>query len=255
MLARTRTILCAYFTGCALWGATLGLLVQATTSRASVAVAHGSSLREVEAKSRLGEDAWRRRHEAICEQARKGEAEVVFLGDSITHGWKYVPEWQERFGRYDALNAGISSDRVEHLLWRVRHGNLDKVKPKVAVLLIGVNNLAVSSPDDIAAGVRQVVAEIHARSPRTQVLLLGLFPSGKERDHPRRAKIDAVNRKLAPLGKIQGVDFVDIGDRFLERDGSLSKEIMPDFLHLSARGYRIWADAIEPRLARITRGS
>jgi lysophospholipase L1-like esterase len=255
MLVRPRTIVGAYLIGCALWGASLGLFVGASTSRASVAPRHLPSPGEVHARSRLGEEVWKRRHEAICEQARKGEADVVFLGDSITHGWKYVPEWQQRFARYDALNAGISSDRVEHLLWRVRNGNLDKVKPKAAVLLIGVNNLAVSSPDEIAAGVRQVIAEIHQRSPRTEVLLLGLFPTGKERDHPRRAKIAAVNHKLAPLGKLDGVDFLDIGDKFLEKDGSLSKDIMPDYLHLSARGYRIWADAIEPRLARMVRGS
>lgn len=245
----------AFYLGCAFWGASIGIVFGSSPSRASVA----AKAVNVESKyrsektiaiSRINEPGWKKRFEAINEQARRGDAEVIFLGDSITAGWRYTAEWQERFGRYNPMNAGISSDRVEHLLWRVRHGNLDNLQPTAAVLLIGVNNLAVSSPEEIASGVKQVTTEIHRRSPKTEVIVLGVFPSGKEKDHPRRAKIHAVNRYLASLDKLAGVSYVDIGQHFLEADGSISKEVMPDYLHLSPHGYKIWADALEPVLSR-----
>ena len=238
----------AYLFACILWRANIGILLTATVSRATVMDA--AAPQNPHAMSRISEPKWKKRFDAISEQARRGDAEVVFLGDSITHGWKYAPQWRNRFGRYQALNAGISSDRVEHLLWRVRHGNLDQIKPKVAVILIGVNNLAVSTPAAITSGVQQIIREIHLRSPMTQVLLFGLFPTGKESDHPRRAKITAVNKHLAKLERRPAVEFVDIGTRFLESDGSLSQDVMPDYLHLSARGYSIWADALQPYLER-----
>lgn len=248
--------LTVFYLGCALWGASIGIVcgTKASASNKTLKVEKTDSRRhdvQPQAHSRLEESSWKRRHEAISQQVKETDSQVVFLGDSITSGWRYVPTWQERFGRYQPINAGISSDRVEHLLWRVRNGNLDYVRPKAVVLLIGINNLAISSPEQIVAGVRQVIAEIHRRSPVTQVLLLGIFPSGKESNHPRRAKIASVNRSLAELDKLSRVDFLDIGKRFLEADGSISKEIMPDYLHLSADGYKVWADAISPHLERL----
>lgn len=256
MLARRRAIILAYLLGCALWGGAVGFALAATVSRVHVDQATSVEIRKVRASSRLSELEWKKRFQLIRDQVHKGDADMIFLGDSITQGWAHVPEWGHRFGAYRALNAGIASDRVEHLLWRVRHGHFDKIKPKVAVVLIGVNNLAISTPDDIAAGVREIILEIQKRSPETRVLLLGLFPSGKSPNHPRRMKVMAVNQRLAEFDHIAGVDFLDIGHRFLERDGSLSREIMPDYLHLSRRGYAIWAEAIEPHLIRaISRSS
>jgi lysophospholipase L1-like esterase len=203
------------------------------------------------AKPRDAEPAWVARFQKISAEAHRGDAKVVFLGDSITQGWEYSPLWKQHFGPLHALNAGIASDRVEHILWRVQHGNFAKVKPKVVVLLGGINNLAVASPLQIADGIRRIIGEIHRRSPATRVLLLGLFPSGASPQHPRRAKIRKVNAELAQLATLPQVTYADIGAKFLQRDGSLSKPVMFDYLHLSHRGYQIWLDALAQPLQRL----
>lgn len=203
----------------------------------------------VNAEPRSSERAWLKRHKKIVAQARQGTYDVMLLGDSITQGWDYNQAvWQARFPGLRALNAGIASDRVEHILWRVQHGLFDKARPKTVVLLGGINNLAISNPDAITDGLRQIIAEIHKRSPRTKVLLLGLFPTGKEATDQRRAKVRLANLKIATLADGNRVEFCEIGERFLGDDGWISRNIMFDYLHLTRKGYEIWADALSAKL-------
>jgi lysophospholipase L1-like esterase len=203
-------------------------------------------------------DQWLVRHQEFVKEAKQGGADVLFLGDSITDNWRRTgePVWAERFAPLKAANFGISGDRTQHLLWRLENGELDGIKPKAVVVLIGTNNIGqVNSPEPPASaivGVRAVVAEIRARLPQSRILLLAVFPRGEKPDHPMRAKVKEVNEAIAKLDDGgQHVTFLDIAGAFLEADGTLSKEIMPDSLHLSLKGYERWANAIREPLAQL----
>lgn len=189
-------------------------------------------------------------HKNFLAIAKKGGVEVVFLGDSITQGWGNNKTWKKHFEPLKAANFGISGDQTGHVLWRITEGGeLDTITPKVAVLMIGTNNSGRDSAEQIAEGITLIVKTIQKKTPTTKVLLLGVFPRGEKAGTPIRAKLAEINKTIAKLddeGKT--VKYLDIGDRFLDKEGNLSKEIMPDFLHLSGRGYEIWGEAITPTL-------
>jgi lysophospholipase L1-like esterase len=205
----------------------------------------------VHAESRSREPAWVKRHNRIVEAAKRGSYDVMLLGDSITQGWEFNKKiWARHFPNQRVLNAGIASDRVEHILWRVQHGLLDTARPKVVVLMGGINNLGVSNPDAIADGLRQIIAEIQSRSPKSRIIVQGLYPTGREATDYHRAKVRLVNLRIAPLADGERVEFYDFGDRFLGADGWISKKIMFDYLHLTRAGYEIWANALEAKLGQ-----
>lgn len=193
-------------------------------------------------------------HERFVAQAKKGEGQLVFLGDSITAGWagngKEV--WAKAFGAYQPLNFGIGGDRTQHVLWRIENGELEGIKPKAAVVMIGTNNSGTDPAEGIAKGVTRIIETIRAKQPQAKILLLAVFPRGeKPAPNPGRDKLKKVNEMIAKLEDGKNVFFLDIGDKFMKPDGTLTKDVMPDFLHLSAAGYQIWADAISPKLAEL----
>ena len=193
-------------------------------------------------------------HEKFVNIAKQGKAQLVFLGDSITAGWagngKEV--WAKAFTQYTPANFGIGGDRTQHVLWRIQNGELEIIKPKAVVLMIGTNNSGSDSAEGIAKGVTVIVETIRAKQPQAKILLLAVFPRGeKASPNPGRDKLKQVNSLIAKLDDGKNVFFLDIGDKFMQPDGSLTKEIMPDFLHLSPAGYQIWADAIGPKLAEL----
>jgi len=198
---------------------------------------------------------WEKRHAEICALVRECKPQLVFIGDSITHLFGGEPKgrangaevWKKYYGTRNALNLGYGWDRTENVIWRLQHGELDGATPKVAVLMIGTNNRDLNSPADIAAGVRAICAEIKQRSPQTKILLLAVFPRGAKPDNTR-LKTDELNQLLA---KMEGVTFLDIGAKFMNPDGSISPEIMGDYLHPTAKGYEIWAEAMEPTLRKM----
>ncbi len=199
-------------------------------------------------------------HEKFVATAKEGKAQVVFLGDSITAGWggngKEV--WATAFGQWTPANFGIGGDRTQHVLWRIQNGELDGIKPKAAVIMIGTNNTGNDPAEGIAKGVTKIVETVRAKLPATKILLLAIFPRGEkptspEKANPGRDKIKQVNAILAKLDDKKSVFFLDIGEKFMQPDGTITKEIMPDFLHLSPAGYQIWADAITPKLNELTK--
>ena len=198
-------------------------------------------------------------HEAFLAEAKKGEAQVVFLGDSITAGWNnQKPLFEKEYAQYKAVNFGIGGDRVQHVLWRVENGEFEGIKPKAVVLMIGTNNagIADNSPEQIAAGIKNIIDVIHKRSAGTKILLLAIFPRG-EKEYPKlnqgRAKNQAVNAIISKFDDGKLVHYFDIGAKFLQADGTLTKEIMPDFLHPKEKGYQIEADAIREKLASLAK--
>ena len=195
-------------------------------------------------------------HESFLKRAKDGPIGVLFLGDSITEGWARSAGaqaiWDKYYGKDQPANFGIGGDQTQHVLWRIDNGELDGISPKVLVLMIGTNNIHYSA-DHILAGDTRIVEEIHAKLPNTKLLLLGIFPRGAKASDPNvdemRQKIKTVNQGLAKLddgGKT--TRYLDIGDKFLDAEGNIDPSIMKDALHPTAKGYQIWADAMQTTL-------
>lgn len=196
---------------------------------------------------------WIERHNGFVARARDGGVDVLFVGDSITDAWRNrgLSVWTERYAPLHAANFGIGGDRTEHVLWRLRNGELNGITPKVAVLMIGTNNTHRDSASQIVDGITAIVKEIRERTPTTKILLLAIFPRAEKADHPLRQKINEINPVIAKLDDGQHVFFLDINDKFLQPDGTLPASIMPDFLHPNEEGYRIWGDAMAGKLAEL----
>jgi lysophospholipase L1-like esterase len=204
---------------------------------------------------------WMSRHEAYVAQAKKGGIDLLFLGDSITDGWRWgnggSQIWPKLYAPRHAANFGIGWDRIQNVLWRVENGELENISPKVVVLLIGTNNAGNedngqprNTTPEIIEGVSNLVRQIQFRLPQSKILLLGLFPRGEMAD-PIRDQVKAVNAGIAGLADDGKVKFLDIGEKFLAPDGTLSRNLFPDLLHPNARGFQIWADAMEPTLSEM----
>jgi beta-glucosidase len=140
------------------------------------------------------------------------------------------------------------------VLWRIERGELDGIQPKVVVLMIGTNNID-RKPVEIAKGVTKVVTEVRRKLPATRILLLGIFPRGADpKDKTSqmfRFKIRAVNEALARLNDNAHVYYLDIGAKFLDAQSVIPADLMPDGLHPTEKGYRIWADAMQPLFDRL----
>lgn len=203
---------------------------------------------------------WLSRHEQLRREARaratRGEpVDLILLGDSITHGWDDVGHsvWDAYFAPRRALALGCWGDCTEHLLWRLQHGALDGLAPRVAVLMIGTNNSGDRQDEAAltAAGIRALLRELRVRLPSTRVLLLAVFPREREPQAPLRRLNDEINALIAGLADGEAIRFLNINSALLQPDGRLSEEVMPDQLHLSEFGYRLWAEAMAPTLDRL----
>ena len=195
------------------------------------------------------------RQALVLQRAKEspGEYDIEFIGDSITQYWQEVGVnvWKKFYGQRKVINMGVAGDRTEHVLWRFENGQLDGIKAKVAVVLIGTNCAnGQTSEADIVEGVTAVVQQIRTRQPATKILLLGIFPRGQT-FNVQRGQVLQVNQALAKLADGKNIFYMDFDSQLIEPDGSISPGIMPDFLHLSERGYEIWANAIEPKLKEL----
>lgn len=194
------------------------------------------------------------RNAVLADRARDALSSVVFLGDSITEGWENAGKavWAESIAPLGALNLGVGGDRTEHLLWRLQTGAYDYVPVRVAVILIGTNNLGTGqTPEETANGVAAVLNDVLARWPHCKVLLQAIFPRGANPDDPLRLAVASTNPMLHEIANRDRVTWIDFGGVFLAPDGTLPPATMPDALHLSEDGYRTWAAQIHERLARM----
>jgi beta-glucosidase len=200
------------------------------------------------------EGAQMARHEAFNQRAKQGNVDLIFIGDSITQGWEGAGKdvWAKYYAKRNAVNLGIGGDRTQHVLWRLDHGNIDGISPKLAVLMIGTNNSNGSdnTAEEIGTGITAIVKKLREKLPNTKVLILAVFPRGAKPDAQREKNAKA-SEIAARLADGQMVYFLDIGPKFLAADGTLSKDVMPDLLHLSPKGYEIWAESIEPQVAQL----
>lgn len=208
---------------------------------------------------------WSERHAAALEAKDRIKPEIVMIGDSITHFWGGEPDggrsgnrgtqaWKSLFGERPVLNLGFGWDRTQNVLKRIELGELDGIAPQAIVIHIGTNNLAgtqhsrACTADEIAAGITRVVEQAQAKCPNAKVIVMAVFPRGRGTTNPQRETINVINQKLAPLATKPGVTLLDITAKWLQPDGSVNLDLMPDSLHPNEKGYTVWAEALRPVL-------
>jgi lysophospholipase L1-like esterase len=197
------------------------------------------------------------KHEANLEVAKRGDAEILFMGDSITDFWRNSdgpfagkPVLDKHFGQWNVANFGIAGDTTQGVLYRLQNGEGQGFSPKAVMLMIGTNNTARNSAAEIGEGIGAVVLELQRDFPQAKILLLGVFPRSRPND-PVRATIAEINRTIAKLHDGERVHYLDIGAKFLDADGAIPTDVMSDLLHPSAKGYEIWAQAVKEPLSKL----
>jgi lysophospholipase L1-like esterase len=203
-----------------------------------------------------GEKWWNGNCERIDADIKKmeGEIDVAFVGDSITARWRDSENWKKHWGSYRAVNMGIGGDQTQHVLWRLQNGDLEGYKAKLFVVMIGTNNMWSKEPDPAhaAAGVKAVIDLIQAKQPKAKILLMSILPTG-DKPNPGREKRMEVNKLISKFAG-GSVEYMDISGKYLEADGTISKEVMHDFLHLAPKGYDIWAESISAKVKETVEG-
>jgi lysophospholipase L1-like esterase len=206
---------------------------------------------------------WLKRHEAFVQISQAGGVDVLFLGDSITDLWRNRGKaaWDQYYGGLHAANFGIGADRTQHVLWRLDHGEVDGLHPKVVVLMIGTNNTGLERNRPVArnttaeaiAGVTAVVQELRTKLPDAKILLLSLLPRA-DTVAPKPADIREINAAIGRLDDGRFVRFFDLGAKFQAPDGTLiAEDYGADRLHPSPQGYAVWAQAMQEPLAQLLR--
>lgn len=211
----------------------------------------------------------RERHEFLNKLSQKGQGDIVFIGDSITQKWDAEGRevWETRWQPRGAVNFGVSGDRTEHVIWRLQNGNLTGLDPKLAILLIGTNNIGhkgrrmtehggarySSTPEQTAKGVSTIISQLRQHHPEMKILLLSILPRGLTTDDTGRRQADLTNRLLVELHDGGFIHYLNITKSFLNPDGTLQKALMPDSLHLSTAGYLRWTHAIEWKVNELLR--
>lgn len=202
---------------------------------------------------------FRARHEENLDVARRGDIELLLLGDSITDFWRNTEGpfagksvLDEHFGHWKIANFGIAGDTTQGVLYRLENGEGEGFAPRAVMLMIGTNNTGRNTAAEIAEGIGAVVLKLRHSFPDAKILLLGVFPRGGA-DDPVRMTIAGINERIATLHDGESVHYLDIGDRFLDRNGDIPASVMSDALHPSTEGYRIWAEAVQEPLTRLMR--
>ena len=197
---------------------------------------------------------WMERHDRMNQRVKQGNVDLLWIGDSIVANWT-DPErgksvWDEYYADRNAVNLGIGGDCTEHVLWRLDHGNIDGINPKLAIVMIGQNNGPHNTGEEIGEGVTAVVQRLRNKLPNTKVLLLAIFPR-REKPTEERAVLAKANDIASKLADGKNVFYLDVNYVFLQPDGSLPASLMPDFEHPNTKGHRLWAEAIEPNVAAL----
>jgi lysophospholipase L1-like esterase len=194
-------------------------------------------------------------HAELVNKARTGRIDVYFVGDSITRRWgaldypELLANWRANFFGWNAGNFGWGADRIENILWRLEHGELDGVRPKVIVILAGTNNVGAQPGGDdkvlnIERGFTALVGLCQRKAPRATIVLTAIFPRN---DSPAvLPEIDRINAHLATLADGKRIRFLTVNDRLADNTGRLFDGMSADGLHPTVKAYQIWADALKP---------
>ena len=199
---------------------------------------------------------WMPRHkQKLADLKTAKQVDLLFIGDSITHGWENAGKatWAKYYAERNAFNIGFSGDRTEHVLWRLQNGAVEGIAPKVAVIMIGTNNAGHRQEASAltATGIKAILDDLQTRLPKTKILLLAVFPRGATPEDKLRKLNVGTNAIIKDYADNNRVFFLDLADKFLDDKGNLPREIMPDLLHPKQKGYGIWAEAMEPTLKKL----
>jgi beta-glucosidase len=199
---------------------------------------------------------WGKRHEEkLAAKEAMEKVDLLWIGDSITHSWENGGKevWKKYYGDRNAFNIGFSGDRTEHVLWRLENGEVEGIEPKLAIMMIGTNNTGhrKEKPELTAAGIKAILEQLDKRLPETKILLLGVFPRDKSPNGEMRMINEGINAIIKDYADNEQVFYMDIGGLFLDDDGTLPESIMPDALHPNKKGYEIWAEAVEEKIAQL----
>lgn len=195
---------------------------------------------------------WLPRHEAIVKRVGEGNVDLIFIGDSITYGWEGAGKetWDKYYAHRNAVNMGFSGDGTQQVLWRLNNGEITDISPKLVVIMIGTNN-RYNSPKEISDGIIAICQKIRQDLPKTKILVLSIFPCDPNTSSPNRLKLAEASLIASGIADNRWIYYLNINDSFLDKDGNLSPTIMPDYLHPNAKGYQIWAEAIEPTVKNL----
>jgi lysophospholipase L1-like esterase len=198
-------------------------------------------------------------HTQLLEKARAGGIDVYFIGDSITRRWgatdypDLLASWRQNFFGWNAANFGWGADRTQNILWRLAHGELDGVNPRVIVIQAGTNNIGAEPGDaakiaEITRGLTAILDTCRQKAPRATVILTAIFP--RNDNMAVLPEIDQVNAALARLADGRAVRYLSVNDKLADKDGRLLAGMMNerDKLHPTLRGYQVWADGLKPIL-------
>ena len=199
-------------------------------------------------------------HEQLLEKARRGGIDVYFVGDSITRRWgatdypEFLAHWKQTFHGWNAGNFGWGADKIENILWRLEHGELEGVNPKVIVILAGTNNVGSQAGDDakitnITMGLKALVALCQKQAPSATIILTAIFP--RNDNLAVLPEIARINENLARMADGKKIRYLNVNDRLADKDGKLLDGMMGDRLHPSLKGYQVWADGLKPILTEL----
>ena len=195
------------------------------------------------------------RHNQKLEEAKKGDFDLVMIGDSITHTWDSQKDFKKIFGNIRVLNLGFAGDRTQNVLWRIQNGAVENVSPKLVTLMIGTNHLhnvrKNHQPDktaEILLGIQEVIKEIQARLPDAKIIVFSVFPRKNPTEYGR---VKALNKELPKVADNRQIFHEDINEVFLDQSGLISKNLyLRDGLHLTEKGYAAWGKALLPILKK-----
>lgn len=196
-------------------------------------------------------------HEQLLAKAKQGRIDVYFVGDSITRRWgatdypDFLAHWNQSFHGWNAADFGWGADRVQHILWRLQNGEIDGVNPKVIVILGGTNNVGKepgtdASVAEITRGLAAVVTTCRAKAPAAKIVLMGILP--RNDGGAVGPTIDRINANLERLADGKVVRYLNINSQLADANGKLFDGMTVDQLHLSVKGYEVWASALKPLL-------
>jgi beta-glucosidase len=214
---------------------------------------------------KLDKESWVSRHNDILKRIKQGKVDIIMVGDSITHFWETSGKqvWDKYYANRNVVNMGISGDKTQNVIWRLQNGEVSNINPKLAILMIGTNNSKNNdyTSQQIADGVKAIVCQLRTRLPQTKILILAIFPRGSDEQrkdktqdakfNPQWAKNDKANEIVSKIADNKMIYYLDINKKFLNKKGVLTRDIFPDLLHPGEKGYTIWAEAMEPTIAKL----